>query len=117
MLSCTFLTPTSFAVASILISSRTMRSSSWSTPCVMRNDRTDSEYENALIEKNFAFQLVNSYISFFYIAFAKPLRPNLLLLRARARAVHEEAARVRRETSKSRLRSDGRFRRGAPATL
>ena len=42
------------------------------------NHRTDTEYENALIEKNFAFQLVNSYISFFYIAFAKPNRPNLL---------------------------------------
>ena len=36
------------------------------------NHRTESEYENSLIKKNFAFQFVNSYISFFYIAFMKP---------------------------------------------
>ena len=41
------------------------------------NHRTESDYENSLIRKNFCFQFVNSYISFFYIAFAKPLEPNL----------------------------------------
>lgn len=35
------------------------------------NHRTESEYENALILKNFIFQFVNSYISLFYIAFLK----------------------------------------------
>lgn len=41
------------------------------------NHRTESQYENALIQKNFLFQSVNAYISFFYIAFVKPLRPQL----------------------------------------
>ena len=31
--------------------------------------------------KNFAFQFVNSYISFFYIAFMKPWRPHALRVR------------------------------------
>ena len=35
------------------------------------NHRTDTEYEDALISKLFAFQFVNSYGSFFYIAFIK----------------------------------------------
>mmetsp|Transcript_24137 Transcript_24137/g.33847 ORF Transcript_24137/g.33847 Transcript_24137/m.33847 type:complete len:693 (+) Transcript_24137:62-2140(+) len=35
------------------------------------NYRTDSEFENAFIIKNFVFQFVNSYISLFYIAFLK----------------------------------------------
>jgi hypothetical protein len=35
------------------------------------NHRTDTEYEDALISKLFAFQFVNSYCSFFYIAFIK----------------------------------------------
>lgn len=37
-----------------------------------QNHRYASEYEDSLIELNFAFQFINSYISFFYIAFAKP---------------------------------------------
>jgi len=35
------------------------------------NHRTDSDYENTLIAKTFLFQFVNSYASFFYIAFIK----------------------------------------------
>jgi hypothetical protein len=35
------------------------------------NHRTDTEYEDSLISKLFAFQFVNSYCSFFYIAFIK----------------------------------------------
>lgn len=35
------------------------------------NHRTDTDYEDALIVKLFAFQFVNSYASFFYIAFLK----------------------------------------------
>ena len=35
------------------------------------NHRTDSDYENNLIAKTFLFQFVNSYASFFYIAFLK----------------------------------------------
>eukprot|EP00968_Pinguiococcus_pyrenoidosus_P003107 scaffold184_cov316-Pinguiococcus_pyrenoidosus.AAC.5 len=35
------------------------------------NHRTHDEYENALILKLFAFQFVNNYSSFFYIAFAQ----------------------------------------------
>ena len=42
-----------------------------------QNHRYESTREDALIELNFAFQFVNSYISFFYIAFAKPLGPGL----------------------------------------
>ena len=33
------------------------------------NHRTESAYENSLILKSFSFQFVNSYTSFFYIAF------------------------------------------------
>jgi hypothetical protein len=36
------------------------------------NHRTDTEYEDALIAKTFAFQFVNSFASLFYIAFIKP---------------------------------------------
>jgi hypothetical protein len=35
------------------------------------NHRTNTQYEDALIAKLFAFQFVNSYASFFYIAFIK----------------------------------------------
>ena len=35
------------------------------------NHRTDTEYENNLVLKTFLFQFVNSYASFFYIAFIK----------------------------------------------
>eukprot|EP00937_MAST-01D_sp_MAST-1D-sp2_P003828 g3828.t1 len=35
------------------------------------NHRTDTEYENNLIAKTFLFQFVNSYASFFFIAFVK----------------------------------------------
>jgi len=35
------------------------------------NHRTDTEYEDALITKTFAFQFVNSYVSLFYIAYFK----------------------------------------------
>ena len=38
------------------------------------NHRTDSSFESALIFKTFAFQFVNSYFSFFYIAFFKCVR-------------------------------------------
>lgn len=36
------------------------------------NHRTDTEYEDALIAKTFAFQFVNSFASLFYISFIKP---------------------------------------------
>jgi hypothetical protein len=35
------------------------------------NHRTDTEYEDALISKLFAFQFVNSFASLFYVAFVK----------------------------------------------
>jgi len=35
------------------------------------NYRTESEYENSFVVKNYMFQFVNSYISLFYIAFMK----------------------------------------------
>lgn len=35
------------------------------------NHRTDTEYEDSLVAKLFAFQFVNSYSSLFYIAFLK----------------------------------------------
>eukprot|EP01038_Epipyxis_sp_PR26KG_P010969 gene10969-14731_t len=35
----------------------------------MENHRTDTEYEDALIVKLFAFQFINSYASFFFLAF------------------------------------------------
>ncbi len=41
------------------------------------NHRTDTEYEDALIAKTFAFQFVNSYASLFYIAFVKPFIPQI----------------------------------------
>merc|ERR1712072_669593 len=33
------------------------------------NHRTDTQYQDSLILKTFQFQFINSYISFFYIAF------------------------------------------------
>lgn len=36
------------------------------------NHRTDTQYEDALIIKTFAFQFVNSYATLFYVAFVKP---------------------------------------------
>jgi hypothetical protein len=39
--------------------------------CDWENHRTDTSYENTLVVKTFAFQFVNSYFSFFYIAFLK----------------------------------------------
>jgi hypothetical protein len=38
---------------------------------VRENHKTDTDYEDALITKLFAFQFVNSYASFFYVAFIK----------------------------------------------
>ena len=40
------------------------------------NYRTDTEYEDALIVKLFIFQFVNSYASFFYIAFVASYLPS-----------------------------------------
>ena len=37
------------------------------------NHRTQTEYDNNLIVKNFAFQFVNNYFTFFYIAYMKHL--------------------------------------------
>ena len=37
------------------------------------NHRTDTEFEDSLIAKLFAFQFVNSYASFFYVAYLKSL--------------------------------------------
>ena len=39
------------------------------------NHRTDSEHEDALVGKYFVFQFVNSYSSFFYIAFVAEHMP------------------------------------------
>eukprot|EP00604_Paraphysomonas_vestita_P001703 CAMPEP_0174817746 /NCGR_PEP_ID=MMETSP1107-20130205/254_1 /TAXON_ID=36770 /ORGANISM="Paraphysomonas vestita, Strain GFlagA" /LENGTH=652 /DNA_ID=CAMNT_0016028733 /DNA_START=1071 /DNA_END=3029 /DNA_ORIENTATION=+ len=39
------------------------------------NHRTDTEYEDSMISKLFLFQFVNSYASFFYIAFVAPYTP------------------------------------------
>lgn len=36
------------------------------------NHRTDTQYEDALIGKTFAFQFVNSFANMYYIAFVKP---------------------------------------------
>lgn len=36
------------------------------------NHRTDTEYEDSLILKTFAFRYVNNYSPLFYIAFVKP---------------------------------------------
>ena len=36
------------------------------------NHRTDTEYEDSLIVKTFAFRYVNNYSPLFYIAFVKP---------------------------------------------
>ncbi|CAM9582218.1 unnamed protein product, partial [Heterosigma akashiwo] len=35
------------------------------------NFRTDTEYEDGLVAKTFAFQFVNSYATFYYTAFFK----------------------------------------------
>ena len=39
--------------------------------------RTETEFENSFIIKSFAFQSVNSYISFFYIAFLRARSANV----------------------------------------
>jgi len=39
------------------------------------NHRTDTEYENALIAKLFVFQFINSYASFFFLAFIAAYLP------------------------------------------
>ena len=39
------------------------------------NHRTDTLYEDSMITKLFMFQFVNSYCSFFYLAFVAPYRP------------------------------------------
>ena len=39
------------------------------------NHRTDTVYEDSMITKLFMFQFVNSYSSFFYLAFVAPYRP------------------------------------------
>lgn len=39
------------------------------------NHRTDTEYEDSLIAKTFVFQFVNSYASFYYLAFIAPYLP------------------------------------------
>jgi len=39
------------------------------------NHRTDTLYEDSMITKLFMFQFVNSYSSFFYLAFVAPYRP------------------------------------------
>lgn len=41
------------------------------------NHRTNTEYEDSLIAKTFAFQFVNSFAALFYIAFVKPFIPDL----------------------------------------
>ena len=40
------------------------------------NHRTDTLYEDSMITKLFMFQFVNSYSSFFYLAFVAPYRPH-----------------------------------------
>ena len=44
------------------------------------NHRTQSEFEDSFILKSFLFQCVNSYTSFFYIAFVRKMRFNLFFL-------------------------------------
>ena len=39
------------------------------------NQRTDTEYEDSLIVKLFIFQFINSYVSFFFLAFMAPYLP------------------------------------------
>lgn len=41
----------------------------------MENHRTDSQYEDALIIKLFVFQFINSYATFFFLAFVAPYLP------------------------------------------
>jgi len=43
----------------------------------MENHRTNTEYEDSTIAKLFAFQFVNSYASFFFIAFCAKFLPRL----------------------------------------
>lgn len=40
------------------------------------NKRTETEYRNAFIVKIFIFQFINSYSSFFFLAFVAPFIPN-----------------------------------------
>mmetsp|Transcript_24062 Transcript_24062/g.80868 ORF Transcript_24062/g.80868 Transcript_24062/m.80868 type:complete len:748 (-) Transcript_24062:672-2915(-) len=53
----------------------------WSFVAVRLNEwethRTDTQFEDALIFKTFAFQFVNSYVSLFYIAFVQASRIQL----------------------------------------
>lgn len=42
---------------------------------VRENHRTDTEYEDSLIAKVFVFQFVNSYTSFYFLAFIAPYLP------------------------------------------
>lgn len=42
----------------------------------MENHRTDTDYEDSMIAKLFIFQFVNSYSSFFYLAFIAKYLPN-----------------------------------------
>ena len=51
------------------------------------NHRTASAYENSLILKSFGFQFVNSYVSFFYIAFFKGNGANLFAMCHRHRTL------------------------------
>merc|ERR1712159_539724 len=37
----------------------------------LENHRTDEEWENAIINKVFVFQFINSYFTLFYVAFLK----------------------------------------------
>jgi hypothetical protein len=57
------------------------------------NHRTDTDFENHLILKTFLFQFVNSYASFFYIAFVKEaatcVAPSLVLPKGRAACMSE----------------------------
>jgi hypothetical protein len=42
--------------------------------CEWENHRTQSEFENALVGKNFVFQFVNNYFVLFYIAFLREVK-------------------------------------------
>eukprot|EP00002_Diphylleia_rotans_P018600 TRINITY_DN359_c0_g6_i1.p1 TRINITY_DN359_c0_g6~~TRINITY_DN359_c0_g6_i1.p1 ORF type:complete len:691 (-),score=174.98 TRINITY_DN359_c0_g6_i1:495-2567(-) len=41
------------------------------------NYRTETQFEDNLIAKNFLFQFINSYVSLFYIAYAKSSKPEI----------------------------------------
>jgi threonine/homoserine/homoserine lactone efflux protein len=42
------------------------------------NHRTDTDYEDSLIVKLFVFQFINSYTSFFFLAFIAQVSSNAL---------------------------------------